>query len=129
MSRIRQENSGIGIAAPQVGESLCIINIVYKNKEYTIINPQIKQRKGSHFSFESCLSVPTYVYKVIRPLSLTLHGTDTRGDKIVLKCNADEAAMVQHECDHLRGKLISKHGIPVGKKEENKEKLAWANER
>jgi peptide deformylase len=110
MSRVRQENGGIGLAAPQIGQSIRIINIVYRGKEYTIFNPYIKHKKGAVKMFEGCLSVPD-IYRVTRPQTLTLFGEDAHGRPIKLKCKTyEEAAVAEHEVDHLDGILIDKKG-------------------
>ncbi len=52
LSRVRQENNAAGIAAPQIGEPIRMINFVYRGLEHTIINPVIKHKKGSVGSLE-----------------------------------------------------------------------------
>ena len=87
MSRVRQENYGEGIAAPQIGELLRVINFVYKGKEVTVVNPTIKHKKGAVMATEGCLSIPDFVYKVKRSESLTLFGEDTHGESVKFKCD------------------------------------------
>jgi peptide deformylase len=116
MSRVRQENGGIGLAAPQIGQSVRIINIVYRGKEYTIFNPYIQHKKGAVKMFEGCLSVDG-VYQVTRPQTLTLFGTDSHGRPVKLKCKTpEESSVAEHEVDHLDGILIDKKGILVSPK-------------
>jgi len=127
MSRVRQENYGEGIAAPQIGELLRIINFVYKGKEVTIVNPIIKYKKGAVMATEGCLSIPDFVYKVKRSESLTLFGEDTHGNSVKFKCDVYHAHTVEHEVDHLNGILIDIKGTLIGTKNEGKvDKLAWA---
>ena len=127
MSRVRQENYGAGIAAPQVGELLRIVNFVYKGGEVTILNPVIKHKKGAVLVDEGCLSIPDLIYRVKRPTSLTLFGEDTHGNPVKLKCDINHAHTVEHEIDHLNGVLIDKKGTLIGTKEERKvDKLAWS---
>jgi len=112
MSRVRQESGGIGLAAPQIGQSVRIINIVHRGKEYTIFNPYIQHRKGAIKMFEGCLSVPDGIYQVTRPQTLTLFGEDAHGRPIKLKCKTpEEASVAEHEVDHLNGILIDKKGV------------------
>jgi len=127
MSRIRQENNGAGIAAPQLGELLRIINFVYKGREVTVVNPVIKHKKGAVLIDEGCLSIPDFIYQVKRPTSLTLFGEDTHGEPVKFKCDINHAYIVEHEVDHLNGILIDVKGKLVGTKEERKvDKLAWS---
>lgn len=127
MSRIRQENYGIGIAAPQLGELLRIINFIYKGREVTVVNPVIKHKKGAVLVDEGCLSIPDFIYQVKRPTSLTLFGEDIHGEPIKFKCDINHAHIVEHEVDHLNGILIDVRGKLVGTKETEVDKLAWAN--
>lgn len=127
LSRIRQENYAAGIAAPQIGELLRIINFVYKGGEVTVVNPVIKHKKGAVWMEEGCLSIPDFIYKVKRPESLTLLGEDTHGDLIKLRCDVFHAYIVEHEVDHLNGILIDVKGKIIGKKGKRKVgKLAWS---
>jgi len=128
LSRIRQENYGAGIAAPQIGELLRIINFIYKGREVTIINPIIRHKKGAVVVEEGCLSIPNLVYAVKRPESLTLFGEDVHGEHMKLKCDVYHAHTVEHEVDHLNGILIDVKGKFIGTKEERKvDKLAWSD--
>lgn len=126
MSRVRQEGGGIGIAAPQLGESLRIINIVFRGREYTIFNPIIKHKRGAVKILEGCLSVPD-IYRVTRPMSLTLTGEDMHGNPVKLKCrDVSECAVAEHEVNHLDGILIDKIGEYFSPKFSNaKDKLAF----
>ncbi len=128
LSRIRQENNGAGIAAPQIGELLRIINFVYKGREVTVLNPMIKHKKGAVLVVEGCLSIPDLIYQVKRPTSLTLFGEDTHGNPVKLKCDINHAHIVEHEVNHLDGILIDKIGKYVGLKSNKLDggKLAWS---
>ena len=129
MSRIRQENGGEGIAAPQLGESLRIINFMFRGREYTVFNPYIKNKKGAVQIVEGCLSIPDNIYSVKRPQALRLFGEDIHGNPIKLKADVYEAHPIEHEVDHLDGILIDKKGKLVGKKEVIlKPKLAFGGE-
>jgi len=129
MSRIRQENYGVGIAAPQIGELLRIINFVYKGREVIVLNPVIKHKKGAVLVDESCLSIPNLIYSIRRPESLTLFGEDVHGEPIKFKCDIYHAHTVEHEVDHLDGILIDVKGKLVGTKERKVDKLAWSEAR
>lgn len=127
LSRIRQENYAAGIAAPQIGELLRIINFIYKGREVTVVNPVIKHKKGAVWLEEGCLSIPDILYTVKRPESLTLLGEDIHRNSIKLKCDVYHAHTVEHEVDHLNGVLIDVKGKPSGRKGYRKVgKLAWS---
>jgi len=127
LSRIRQENQGLGVAAPQIGESLRIINFVYRGREYTVVNPIIKNRKGVQQVVEGCLSIPNELYKVKRAQTLTLLGEDIHRKSLKLKCREDESPIIEHEIDHLNGILIDEKGIFYGnKKVEEHDKVAFS---
>lgn len=110
LSRIRQEKNGIGIAAPQVGVSVRIINFVFRGREYVVFNPYITNKKGTTRIIEGCLSIPGNLYKVRRSTSLTLHGIDRNGKSVKFKADITEAHMLEHEIDHLEGILIDVKG-------------------
>ena len=110
LSRIRQEKNGLGIAAPQVGASVRIINFLYRGREYVVFNPYITNSKGSTRLVEGCLSLPGNLYKVRRSTSLTLHGLDKDGKSIKFKADITEAHLLEHEVDHLDGILIDTKG-------------------
>jgi len=127
LSRVRQENQGSGIAAPQIGESLRIINFVYRGREYTVVNPIIKNRKGAQQVVEGCLSIPNELYKVKRAQTLMLLGEDIHRKSLKLKCREDESPIIEHEIDHLNGVLIDEKGIFYGnKKVEERDKVAFS---
>lgn len=129
MSKIKQEHHAIGIAAPQLGVNLRVIVIDFRGKEIAIINPVIKGKKGRCKSIEGCLSVPDWNYEVERPESLIVTGTDMNGIKINYRCTGTEASIIQHEVDHLDGKLINdkgKQAMPKISKEPDK--LAWGED-
>ncbi len=129
LSRIRQQYNGRGISAPQVGKNVRLIIMVYKGREVVVVNPVISNRKGSQTSFEGCLSLPSAVYGVKRPQTLTVTGQDIDGNPVKYKCNDYDAPVAEHEVDHLDGILIDKRGKFVGMREETpKDKLAFAGE-
>ncbi len=126
LSRIRQEKNGLGIAAPQVGVSVRIINFVFRGSEYVVFNPYIKNRKGATRIVESCLSIPENLYKVRRSTSLTLHGIDRDGKSVKFKAAIAEAHLFEHEVDHLNGILIDVKGTFVGTYSATKEETKLA---
>jgi peptide deformylase len=103
----------VGIAAPQVGrfERIILVDISDKPKHVhhgflILINPEITFCEGSSLGREGCLSVPDYTGKVERAKSITIKAVDQNGNKLKFQISGYEARAVQHEIDHLDGKLF-----------------------
>lgn len=103
----------VGIAAPQVGrfERIVLVDISHKPKHVNhgflvLINPVITFYEGNSLGREGCLSVPDYTGKVERSKSITLEALNEKGDKQEFHMSGYEARAVQHEIDHLDGKLF-----------------------
>jgi peptide deformylase len=103
----------VGIAAPQVGrfERIILVDISDKPKHVNhgfliLINPEITFCEGSSLGREGCLSVPDYTGKVERAKSITLKALNQKGEKLEFQMSGYEARAVQHEIDHLDGKLF-----------------------
>ena len=101
-------NQGIGLAATQVNIHQRIITIdVSENKDapLCLINPEILHKEGQLEHEEGCLSVPDYYEKVTRAERIRFRALNADGE--VFECDADEllAICLQHEIDHLDGKL------------------------
>ena len=109
------QNNGIGLAAPQVGilKRLVVIDCS-DNKEIKkplkLINPEIiKLSKNSSEFEEGCLSLPSQYAKVTRPSEITLKYKNIEGLICESKFSGLEATCIQHEIDHLDGKLFVDH--------------------
>ena len=159
--------SGIGLAAPQVGASVRLLVIDTRptdedgkpDLEYIkehlseleqavqqpliIFNPEVKVAREKTTYEEGCLSVPGFFETVERANYVEVEGLDIDGNKLVIKTDGLLAICLQHEMDHLEGKLfidrlsfvksnkiknrITKHGYPTA--EEAAEERAEARER
>jgi peptide deformylase len=106
---------GVGLAAPQVGESVRLIVAEWREdpedpeslKSYAIVNPAIARKMGEEEEAEEgCLSVPGYVGEVRRFTQVTVKGKDRYGKKIRFKADGWLARVFQHEVDHLDGILF-----------------------
>jgi peptide deformylase len=105
---------GVGLAAPQVGESIRLFVAEWPEdeedpesvKSYAIVNPVIVRTKGEEEAEEGCLSIPGYVGDVKRASEIVIKGKDRHGKKIRLKVNGWLARIFQHETDHLDGILF-----------------------
>jgi peptide deformylase len=104
--------NGLGLAAPQVGVNLraavCFFNYnTDKEMIVDVINPEILNHSNDlQVDEEGCLSVPGKYGKVARYKSLTLRYADRKGKKHELILEGLNAVLVQHEIDHLDGKLF-----------------------
>jgi len=103
------EDSGnaLGLAAPQVGQSvqLCIIKI--SGKTYILINPKIARKSwGKEICEEGCLSFPGKFIPVKRHKKVTVKALDKKGEKIEIKAEGLLSRALQHEIDHLNGALF-----------------------
>jgi peptide deformylase len=104
---------GVGLAAPQVNKdvSLCIIDIScmeeHKHvKPLTLINPVIADKHGESTLEEGCLSIPEVRGKVTRPEKIFLKYNDFDLNEVTLEAEGFFARVIQHEIDHLNGKLF-----------------------
>ena len=97
---------GIGLAAPQVGriERLAVVDV--EGAKYTLINPEIIARDGSAKAEEGCLSIPDVFGEVERPQRVTVRALDVDGNQFELAADELLARCIQHEVDHLHGKLF-----------------------
>lgn len=100
---------GVGLAAPQIGVSLrlSVIDITgEKSNQIVIINPEIVSATGEKEFEEGCLSVPGAYDTVVRAEQVTVKALDRFGNPFELKGEGLLAECLQHEIDHLNGKLF-----------------------
>ena len=111
MTKIMNEAPGIGLAAPQIGELKRIITInIYqeeKNSSYTLFNPEITWfSKDEILMEEGCLSIPRQFAEIKRPEEIKVKYIDEKNKIGEKKLNGKESRVIQHEIDHLNGKLF-----------------------
>ena len=97
---------GIGLAAPQVGRLERIAVIDVDESPIAIINPQIVLREGAVKGEEGCLSIPEVYGDVERAARVTVRALDRDGKEMELEATELLARCLQHEIDHLHGKLF-----------------------
>ncbi|WP_456372166.1 peptide deformylase [Thiolapillus sp.] len=100
---------GIGLAATQVGvaRQVIVIDISEERDDpLVLINPQILQSEGEEEMEEGCLSVPGFYDTVKRAEKVRLKALDREGNELVRDLDGLLAVCVQHEIDHLHGKLF-----------------------
>ncbi|HOW43281.1 MAG TPA: peptide deformylase [Candidatus Omnitrophota bacterium] len=115
MSRLMYESSGIGLAAPQVGLDISMIVVDIGKGLYKLINPRIVKKEGRQAIEEGCLSCPGISVKVKRAKKVTVQALDEDGRPVVVDAENMLACVMQHEIDHLLGKLIVDY-VPMWKK-------------
>ncbi len=105
---------GVGLAAPQIGESiqLIVVNISTEEdeqKSMAMINPEITFHEGTQVDEEGCLSVLDLTASVKRSQKITVTFLDLSGQEHELTTEDRFAVVLQHEIDHLNGILFIDH--------------------
>jgi peptide deformylase len=103
------EAPGIGLAATQVDvhKRFLVIDVsVEKNDPHVLINPKILEKDGTTVSEEGCLSVPGYYAEVNRAEHIRVRYLDRDGNEQEMDAEGLLAICIQHEMDHLNGKLF-----------------------
>jgi peptide deformylase len=106
MAKAMYDDSGIGLAAPQVGISAQLIVVDIGEGLYKLINPKIVKSQGRQSISEGCLSVPGVCIKVKRAKQVLVQAQDETGRSLEIEAKDLFACVLQHEIDHLKGKLI-----------------------
>lgn len=106
MARLMYASSGIGLAAPQVGVNESLIVVDVGKGLYKLINPKIARKNGTSVLEEGCLSIPGVCMNIKRPKNVLVEAKDPDGKMVKIEAEGLLAHTLQHEIDHLRGKLI-----------------------
>ncbi|CAL4323458.1 peptide deformylase [Buchnera aphidicola] len=125
MLKIMYKKKGIGLAATQVNIPLQIIvidKISDLKKPIILINPKIKKKFGKILKIkEGCLSIPIYEYITYsRKKYITIKYYNIYGEKFFLNAKNILSLCIQHEIDHLKGKLFIDYLSPLKKNRINK---------
>ncbi|MEG3637974.1 peptide deformylase [Magnetococcus sp. PR-3] len=106
----------VGLASPQVNKAIrmVVVNCGLARKppedhhgELIMCNPEILSWEGMDTAREGCMSVPDYTGNVMRATDVSVQFQDRHGDEQVIHFTSFEARVVQHEMDHLEGKLFT----------------------
>jgi peptide deformylase len=119
------EAPGIGLAATQVNvhRQLLVLDVSEeKNEPMTLVNPKITAKEGTQIYQEGCLSVPGIFADVERADRIHVEAQDADGNALSLDADGLLAVCIQHEMDHLAGKLFVDYLSPL-KRELVKKKL------
>lgn len=112
MAETMYEAPGIGLAATQVDvhKRVVVIDVSEdKSKLLAFINPEILERSGEQVCEEGCLSVPGIYEKVTRSERVKVRALDAQGEPFTLEADGLLAVCIQHEIDHLDGKVFVEH--------------------
>ncbi|RKF22195.1 peptide deformylase [Alginatibacterium sediminis] len=107
---------GVGLAATQVNfhYRLVVIDVSEQRDErIVLINPEIIEKDGSMLNEEGCLSVPEYRAQVERAETLKVKALNAQGEAFELEADGLLAICIQHELDHLVGKLFIDYLSPL----------------
>jgi peptide deformylase len=104
----------VGLAAPQIGVTVRAFSLdvsvhpkgTPNHGELVLFDPELLFSEGSEIRREGCLSVPHYTADVRRALRVVVRGVDADGRERVIDTTGFEARALQHELDHLDGRLI-----------------------
>jgi peptide deformylase len=128
MIETMRQAPGVGLAAPQVGESIRLIVVEYGDEDneeippklYVMANPDItRTSQDTLLGTEGCLSVPGIQGDVERFESLTVKGLNRHGQPMTVKAKGWLARIFQHEIDHLDGILFVDRAEKLWKAEEH----------
>src|SRR2546426_4979734 len=98
---------GVGLAAPQIAQSIRLFVAEYEDQKVAIVNPEIIKAEGEVLGTEGCLSIPGYVGDNIRRAEkVVVKGFDVRGKPLKVTGEGWFARVMQHEIDHLDGVLF-----------------------
>lgn len=130
MLKVMYDAQGVGLAAEQIGrdEAICVIDMpedCYNEEELELnkdvemplilINPTLSEPEGSSRRKEGCLSFPDLYMEVTRPKNITVEYTNLKGETKKVRTYGFLARAVQHEVDHLNGKLFCDKFSPAQK--------------
>ncbi len=114
MTDLMYESGGIGLAAPQVGVGIRVFVMDTGSGSSVFVDPEIIESSPSKTTLEEgCLSLPGITVKVSRPEKISVRARDSKGEMFTKIYDGLEAKAVQHEMEHLEGRLIIDHLDPL----------------
>ena len=128
------DEEGIGLAATQVDfhKRIVVIDVSdTRDQPLVLINPEITEKRGEDGIEEGCLSVPGAKALVARAAEVTVKAQDREGKEFTFEADDLLAICVQHELDHLAGKLFVDYLSPLKRKriKDKLEKIKKFNQR
>ncbi|RKY42575.1 MAG: peptide deformylase [Candidatus Makaraimicrobium thalassicum] len=114
MADIMYVSRGIGLAATQVGLGLSVLVVDAGENLMNFVNPVILERsKKKSRMEEGCLSLPGITVNVTRAAEVEVRAQNEEGEFFIKKFDGLPATVIQHEVDHLHGKLIIDYLDPI----------------
>jgi len=104
-----EAHHGVGLAAPQIGRDVQVFVANpsrQRGRELAVVNPVLAAARGRASIMEGCLSLPTVWERVRRAAAVRLTGQDPAGRPLVIEADGLLAIVLQHEVDHLHGRLF-----------------------
>jgi peptide deformylase len=110
-------DTGIGLAAPQIGVQKQIFVWDIDEQPMVIINPEIVESRGEWVYEEGCLSIPGLYVEMLRPNEVLMRGVDLDGNTVEIEASELAGRLFQHELDHLNGVLMFDRMAPEQRKQ------------
>jgi peptide deformylase len=109
MGELMADAVGVGLAATQLGvlHRLLVYRVQQDSPVIALVNPEIEWRGDEEeIAEEGCLSLPSVLVDVERPVHVRVRGLDEYGKPVLIEATGLESRVIQHELDHLDGVLI-----------------------
>lgn len=107
MLETMESHMGVGLAATQVGVRRRLVVLCEPEGEpMYLVNPEIIEMDGKEYGEEGCLSLPEVYANVPRATRIRVHAQDLDGNPLDFEAHDFLARIIQHECDHLQGKVF-----------------------
>ena len=128
------EKDGVGLAAPQVGHNIRLITVddtgpKERKAQRILVKPESVEGEGVKESEESCLSVPAFSTKIKRKETVTVKAQDENGQDVRIRAEGLLAVILQHEIDHLDGKVFVDHAGRLKRALYDKKIAKWRKNR
>lgn len=108
-------SDGLGIAAPQIGNNLCVFvvsdELANTREPVAFVNPRLDLRGSTQIDVEMCLSFPGSAARVERYEHVYVEALNLDGERFSVYVSGLYARCVQHEYDHLTGKVLADYGL------------------
>ncbi len=112
-----ETDTGVALAAPQIGVQKQIVVWDIDDEPMAIINPEVVESDGEFVYTEGCLSIPELYVDILRPNRVLVRGFTLDGDEVEIEAEEFLGRMFQHEIDHLNGVLMFDRMTPEQRKD------------
>jgi methionyl-tRNA formyltransferase len=125
MVETMRAHRGVGLAAPQVGESVRLAVVDVGDGLHVLVNPRVTASSGRAVDWEGCLSFPGLLAEIERAEKVSVEALDLESRPVWLEAEGFLARALQHEIDHLDGVVILDRARAVEKIEPEEEEGVW----